>query len=267
VVVSDLDELKQPQTRTQYDHWHKTNLSLFRNDWLIRHPRNHHYIAHPEFLSRNGKVIGRFVVTADPWETIEAIPDRLFREIQWELLVTGASYCAVTWLEGEISDGSLYSKEPVPKVGIVIPNLAVIAKLIEAAEDLWHEVLGPRIRAGSRINFASFLVKAHYVKPPADLAQQLSWTIDDNKQGSMGPWKWKPWGMEMWDLDPISGELLRLMVHINVDENSYTAVEIGTFESEAHVPEGMMKLEPVSRDMSTVKAHTATSRNDFFGTL
>lgn len=267
VVVADLDELEEPIPHKQFDHWHKTNLSLFRNNWLIRHPRYQNFLAHPDFLSRNGNTIGKFVLTKDPWEKVEAIPDKLFREIQWELLVTGASMASLTWLEGEVEDGRLYSKTPIPYVGIVQPDLKVIESLMKTANDIWHEVVGPRIKAGHRTHFASLVSQFHYIKPPFDLAERLSWTMDSGLQGSMGPWKWKPWGTEMWDKDPVSGEILHLMVYINVDEKSWTTVEIGTFGTESEVPKDLMRFDPVSRNLETVLAHTATSRGDFYGSF
>jgi len=266
VVVSDLDDLEEPPTKNHFDHWHKTNLSLFRNNWLIRHPRHHQYLAHPEFLSRGGNVIGKFVLTKDPWGKVEAIPDKLFREIQWELFVTGASLASLTWLEGEIGDDGLHHKDPLPNTGIVMPDLKTIEVLMKTADDLWKEVIGPRIRAGYRTNFASLVSQFHYVKPPFDMSER-AWLTGSAPQGRMGPWKWQPWGMKMWDKDPTSGEILHLMVYLNVDENSQTTVEIGTFESESDIPEGMMRFNPVSRDLETVMSHTATSRADFFGKL
>lgn len=266
VVVSDLDDLEEPLSKNQFDHWHKTNLSLFRNNWLIRHPRYHHYLAHPDFLSRQGNIIGKFVLTTDPWEKVEAIPDKLFREIQWELLVTGASMASLTWLEGEVDDGQLYSKTPIPNVGIVQPDLGVIQGLMKTADEIWQEVVGPRIKAGYRTHFASLASQFHYIKPPFDMSER-AWLIGGGLQGPLGPWKWQPWGMEMWDKDPTSGEILHLMVYVNVDEQSCTTFEIGTFESESDVPHGMVRFDPVSRDLETVMSHTATSREDFFGKL
>jgi len=265
VVMADLGELEEPQDQKHFDHWHKTNLSLYRNNWLIRHPRHHHYLAHPDFISRGGNVIGKFVLTADPWERIEAVPEKLFREIQWELLVTGATMASLTWLQGEIVDGQMYSKGPIPNTGIVRPDTETMEQLMKTADRLWLEVIGPRIKAGHRTNFASLVSQFHYVKPPYDVARKLSWSMDGGSQGPMGPWNWKPWGMEMWDRDSTSGELMHLMVYINVDEKSYTAVEIGAFESEGEIPDGLMRFDPVSSDLETVMLNISTSRADFFG--
>ena len=264
VIAEDLADIPEPEQHGWFNFWHKTNLGLFRNNWLVRHPRFHHYLAFPDFISRNGKLIGKFVVTRDPWNQIEAIPDKLFREIQWELFVTGAEYCALTWVEGIAEDGNLRHKQAVPEVSLVTPDSGKIAKLMDVADQLWGAVVGPRIRAGKRIYFASFMSILRWMKQPHDLALKLSWTVRGGVQGGMGPWNWKPMGTEMWEKDTETGEIIHLMVLLNEGDTSYTVQEIGTFDSVDEIPAGMVEFSPVANDMNLVLAHTRSSRPNFY---
>jgi hypothetical protein len=106
------------------------------NEWLIRGDNPTH-LATPDGLSDNGRVIGEYKTTGKDWGTVDRLPLRYKRQVQWQLHVTGAESCIVAWLVREEVDGVLVPATFEPKCGIVFRDEAMISDLVSTADRLW----------------------------------------------------------------------------------------------------------------------------------
>jgi hypothetical protein len=109
------------------------------NDWLIRGDEPHH-LATPDGIGADA--IGEYKTTGKDWETVEKLPVRYRRQVQWQLHVTGADKCVVAWLLREEVDGRFIPAWFTPKTGIVNRDEEMIADLIVTADRLWRFVKG-----------------------------------------------------------------------------------------------------------------------------
>ena len=109
------------------------------NDWLIRGEQAHH-LATPDGIGVN--VIGEYKTTGKDWGTVEKLPVRYRRQIQWQLHVTGADACVVAWLLRDEVDGRFVPAWFEPKTGIVNRDEEMIQGLIVTADRLWRFVNG-----------------------------------------------------------------------------------------------------------------------------
>lgn len=117
------------------------------NEWLIA-GENPQHLATPDGLSLNDghKRIGEYKTTGKDWDTVEKLPLRYMRQVQWQLHVTGAVECVVAWLlrvEADTPGGPLmvpgWGK---PKTGIVKRDPEMIEGLVATADRLWRFVNG-----------------------------------------------------------------------------------------------------------------------------
>ena len=111
------------------------------NEWLIR-GENERHLATPDGLSRDHKTIGEYKTTGKDWGTVEKLPLRYKRQIQWQLHVTGAERCVVAWLLREEIDGEFIPAWFEPATGIVRRDEEMIEELIATADRLWEFVGG-----------------------------------------------------------------------------------------------------------------------------
>ena len=111
------------------------------NEWLIR-GENPRHLATPDGLSADHRRIGEYKTTGKDWETVEKLPVRYRRQIQWQLHVTGAVECVVAWLVREEVDGEFVPATFTPKTGIVKRDEEMITDLVVTADRLWRFVNG-----------------------------------------------------------------------------------------------------------------------------
>lgn len=121
--------------------WVEAEFGVLPNEWLIA-GENPKHLATPDGLSADHKRIGEYKTTGKDWETVERLPLRYVRQIQWQLHVTGANDCVVAWLLREERDGEFIPGWMKPKSGIIKRDPEMIEGLIATADRLWHFVNG-----------------------------------------------------------------------------------------------------------------------------
>jgi hypothetical protein len=106
---------------------------IFPNDFLIAGEDRRH-LATPDGLSENHTAIGEYKTTGKDWGTVEKLPVKYKRQIQWQLHVTGAEFCIVAWLLRDVSpEGEFVPAWFKPKFGIVFRDEDMIGKLVDVA--------------------------------------------------------------------------------------------------------------------------------------
>jgi hypothetical protein len=123
--------------------WAEATHGVAPNEWLISGAESHH-LATPDGLAPGHTVIGEYKTTGKDWGTVDKLPIRYRRQVQWQLHVTGADTCLVVWLlreTVETEDGlAMVPAWFEPKWGWVKRDEEMIAKLVETANRLWKEV-------------------------------------------------------------------------------------------------------------------------------
>jgi hypothetical protein len=113
------------------------------NEWLIAADGNPLHLATPDGLSEDHVLIGEYKTTGKDWETVEKLPLRYKRQVQWQLYVTGADACVVAWLLREEVDtpgGPLMVPAWFdPKMGVLTRDEDMISELVEVADRLIRE--------------------------------------------------------------------------------------------------------------------------------
>lgn len=109
------------------------------NEWLIRAEEQEHHLATPDGLSADHLTIGEYKTTGKDWGSVEKLPIRYKRQIQWQLHVTGAERCVVAWLLREQVEDEFVPAWFRPKTGIIERDEDAIKRLIEVADTLWVE--------------------------------------------------------------------------------------------------------------------------------
>jgi len=123
--------------------WAEATHGVEPNEWLIAGEASHH-LATPDGLAPGHTVIGEYKTTGKDWGTVEKLPIKYRRQVQWQLHVTGAETCLVAWLLRKPVDTE-YGPFMVPawftpSWGWVKRDEDMIGKLVETAERLWKEV-------------------------------------------------------------------------------------------------------------------------------
>jgi putative phage-type endonuclease len=123
--------------------WAKDNLKseLMPNDWLIRHLDNRVALATPDGLSLDHTRILEIKTTGKDWGSADKVPLKYYRQIQWQLYVTGAVECALVWLLREqTANGVMFSPWFEPKFGWIVRDDVFIGEMVETAAQLWSEI-------------------------------------------------------------------------------------------------------------------------------
>lgn len=121
--------------------WVEAEFGVAPNEWLIA-GENRKHLATPDGLSADHKRIGEYKTTGKDWETVDRLPVRYMRQVQWQLHVTGAEECVVAWLLREERDGVFVPGWFNAKSGIVSRDEKMIAGLVATADRLWRFVNG-----------------------------------------------------------------------------------------------------------------------------
>ncbi len=111
---------------------------ILANDWLIAGEDRRH-LATPDGLSENHQAIGEYKTTGKDWETVQRLPLKYKRQVQWQLHVTGAELCVVAWLLREERDGAFMPAWWEPKWGVVERDEEMISGLVKVAGRLIGE--------------------------------------------------------------------------------------------------------------------------------
>ena len=123
--------------------WAKELFGTMPNDWLIRHPEHEIALATPDGLSLDHSAILEVKTTGKDWTKP---PLNYYRQVQWQLYVTGANYCVFVWLlreERETPAGPLFVPAWLePKHSIIDRDDEMISAMVETADRLWAELGG-----------------------------------------------------------------------------------------------------------------------------
>lgn len=111
----------------------KDRFGVMPNDWLIRsEPHADRWqLATPDGLSLDHKMIGEYKTGGKP----PSLPANYRRQIQWQLLVTGAESCVYAWEQRFGEPGGFYPSFDL-HMEIVERDDKEISKLIAVAEEL-----------------------------------------------------------------------------------------------------------------------------------
>lgn len=123
--------------------WAKDTLEgeLMPNDWLIRHADNPVALATPDGLSLDHNVILEIKTTGKDWGTVNKVPLKYYRQIQWQLYVTGAVECALVWLLREQTDtGVMVPAWLEPKHGFILRDDVLIEEMLAVSAKLWSAI-------------------------------------------------------------------------------------------------------------------------------
>jgi putative phage-type endonuclease len=123
--------------------WAKDHLEgeLMPNDWLIRHHDNPVALATPDGIGLDHNVIVEIKTTGKDWDSVDKVPIKYYRQIQWQLYVTDAVECALVWLLREQTDtGVMVPAWLEPKYGFILRDDKVINDMVETSTKLWSAI-------------------------------------------------------------------------------------------------------------------------------
>lgn len=123
--------------------WAKDHLEgdLMPNDWLIRHRDNPIALATPDGIGLDHNVIVEIKTTGKDWDSVDKVPIKYYRQIQWQLYVTDAVECALVWLLREQTDaGIMVPAWLEPKYGFILRDDKVINDMVETSAKLWSAI-------------------------------------------------------------------------------------------------------------------------------
>lgn len=117
------------------NHAHREH-GILPSGWLIAAEDNPRWLATPDGLSPDHTVIAEAKTTGKDWGKP---PIKYVRQIQWQLMVTGAEKCLLLWhLRGTDANGDFYLPWLEPKALWIERDEAMIADLIGVAERVWE---------------------------------------------------------------------------------------------------------------------------------
>lgn len=120
--------------------WSKEQFGTMPNDWLIVHEEDSTALATPDGLSLDHEVILEIKTTGKDWAKP---PVNYVRQVQWQLYVTGASYCHFVWLlREETAGGVMVPGWLEPKDTIIERDDKLIGEMVDTANRLWLELRG-----------------------------------------------------------------------------------------------------------------------------
>ena len=107
------------------------------NDWLIASEENPRFLATPDGLSIDHTRIGEYKTMGKP---LEAPPLPHVRQMQWQMLVTGAKSCVYVWQLRVEAGGRFVPGWIEPRMVQVRRDENMISELVEVAEKLLKEI-------------------------------------------------------------------------------------------------------------------------------
>lgn len=117
----------------------KKSHGVMPNDWLISSAVSDHYLATPDGLSLDHRLISEIKTTGKDWGDGK-IPIQYRRQVQWQLFVTGAEQCVFAWMQREGEPGSFAPAWFDAKVIMIDRDDDMIRKLMDTADRLWGRV-------------------------------------------------------------------------------------------------------------------------------
>lgn len=121
--------------------WAKSRFGTMPNDWLIRHETDETALATPDGLSLDHSTILEVKTTGKDWAKP---PLNYYRQVQWQLYVTGAECCYFVWLLREEYDTPggpvMVPAWLEPKYCIIERDSKTITDMVATAGKLWAEL-------------------------------------------------------------------------------------------------------------------------------
>lgn len=111
--------------------WVKESTGVMPNDWLISCESNKHFLATPDGLSLDHSEISEIKTTGKDYGKP---PLAHMRQMQWQLLVTGAEKCFYSWMLRRELEGEFVWGWFEPRCVVVERDEAMIADLIKTAD-------------------------------------------------------------------------------------------------------------------------------------
>lgn len=116
---------------------------ILPNDWIVRSAEDERWLATPDGLSPDHRLIAEAKTTGKDWSSP---PIKYMRQIQWQLMVTGAERCLLVWqLRAVADDGSFYLAWLEPKTRWIDPDPVMQEELVSVAERVWRARLSNRV--------------------------------------------------------------------------------------------------------------------------
>lgn len=119
--------------------WLKEELGIFPNEWLISHEDTRKFLATPDGISLDHRVISEVKTTGKDWGSYKDVPIHYRRQVQWQLYVTGAEESVFAWLLRVESRGRFVPAWFEPKYVIVERDDKEMDKLSEVAVELLNK--------------------------------------------------------------------------------------------------------------------------------
>lgn len=133
---TDFGTWAEPQL-LNHAHWEH---GILPSGWLIAAEDNPRWLATPDGLSVDHMVIAEAKTTGKDWTKP---PIKYVRQIQWQLMVSGAERCLLLWhLRARNDDGDFYMPWIEPKTLWIERDETMIADLIKTAERVWEAKRG-----------------------------------------------------------------------------------------------------------------------------
>lgn len=117
----------------------KEEFGIFPNEWLIAHEETRKFLATPDGISLDHRVISEVKTTGKDWSSYKDVPIHYRRQVQWQLYVTGAETCIFAWLLRVESGGRFVPGWFEPKYVTVERDGKEMDKLSEVAVELLNE--------------------------------------------------------------------------------------------------------------------------------
>jgi putative phage-type endonuclease len=120
--------------------WLKDRFGVVPTDWVVCHAENPKFLASPDGLSVDHRLIAEIKTTGKPWGDYKSAPIAYRRQIQWQLFVTRAEACVFAWMFRKEIDGEFVAGWFEPQVVEVERDEAMIDDLQNTANALLIEM-------------------------------------------------------------------------------------------------------------------------------
>jgi putative phage-type endonuclease len=114
---------------------------LLSQDWLIADETDRRFFATPDGISVHHTEIAEVKTTGDPWDgaetNVKKLPIKYRRQVQWQLMCTGAERCLFLWMLREPdTQGYFYMPWLSPRWVWIEPDPLMISELVATANRL-----------------------------------------------------------------------------------------------------------------------------------